>query len=284
MMEALQALAAEKGISIDTLLGALADALESAYKRMPGAYEYAWVTIDPDTVEIRVDRPGRSTRTASPSATSSTSPPTPRHRPHRRPDRPPGDDAAPPRGRPGHEVRGVRRPRGRHRHRHHPAERQPLHAARPRPGRGAAAPGRAGALRAPRAQHPAQGLHRRGPQDRRRARRSWSAAPTPASSSGSSSSRCPRSPTASSRSRPAPASPATARRSRSGRTTPTSTRSAPASAPVAPASAWSSTSSRARRSTSSRSPTDSPDFVAKALSPAKVKEVRIDEDDRHRPR
>ena len=27
--------------------GALADALESAYKRMPGAHEYAWVTIDP---------------------------------------------------------------------------------------------------------------------------------------------------------------------------------------------------------------------------------------------
>ena len=40
--------------SVDTLLAALADALESAYKRMPGAYEYAWVTIDPDTGEIRV--------------------------------------------------------------------------------------------------------------------------------------------------------------------------------------------------------------------------------------
>ena len=54
MMEALQALAADKGISVDTLYGALADALESAYKRMPGAYEYAWVTIDADTMEIRV--------------------------------------------------------------------------------------------------------------------------------------------------------------------------------------------------------------------------------------
>ena len=54
MMEALQALAADKGISVDTLMRALADALESAYKRMPGAYEYAWVTIDPDTFEIRV--------------------------------------------------------------------------------------------------------------------------------------------------------------------------------------------------------------------------------------
>lgn len=54
MMEALQALAADKGISVDTLFRALADALESAYKRMPGAFEYSWVTIDPDTFEIRV--------------------------------------------------------------------------------------------------------------------------------------------------------------------------------------------------------------------------------------
>ena len=43
-------------------------------------------------------------------------------------------------------------------------------------------------------------------------------------------------------------------------------------------SAWSSTSSGARRSTSSPSPRTPPDFVDKALSPAKVKEVRIDED------
>jgi transcription termination/antitermination protein NusA len=54
MMEALQALAAEKGISVDTLMAALADALESAYKRMPGAHEYAWVTIDPTNFDIRV--------------------------------------------------------------------------------------------------------------------------------------------------------------------------------------------------------------------------------------
>jgi N utilization substance protein A len=52
--EALETLAAERGITRDTLLTALADALESAYKRMPGANEYAWVTIDPDTAEIRV--------------------------------------------------------------------------------------------------------------------------------------------------------------------------------------------------------------------------------------
>ncbi len=54
MMEALQALAADKGISVDTLFAALADALESAYKRQPDAYEYAWVTIDPESMDIRV--------------------------------------------------------------------------------------------------------------------------------------------------------------------------------------------------------------------------------------
>ncbi len=52
--EALETLAAERGITRDTLLSALADALESAYKRMPSAHEYAWVTIDPDTADIRV--------------------------------------------------------------------------------------------------------------------------------------------------------------------------------------------------------------------------------------
>ena len=54
MMEALSALAADKGISVDTLFGALADALETAYKRMPEAHEYAWVVIDPETGEFRV--------------------------------------------------------------------------------------------------------------------------------------------------------------------------------------------------------------------------------------
>ena len=53
-MEAIRTLAAEKGISPETLMGALADALESAYKRLPGAYEYAWATIDPVSGEMRV--------------------------------------------------------------------------------------------------------------------------------------------------------------------------------------------------------------------------------------
>jgi N utilization substance protein A len=54
MMEALGALAADKGISVDTLFGALADALETAYKRMPGSQDFAWVVIDPETGEFRV--------------------------------------------------------------------------------------------------------------------------------------------------------------------------------------------------------------------------------------
>jgi N utilization substance protein A len=54
MTEALQALAEDRGISIDKLFGIMANALESAYKRMPDSYEYAWVTIDPATFDIKV--------------------------------------------------------------------------------------------------------------------------------------------------------------------------------------------------------------------------------------
>ena len=54
MTEALGALAEDRGISIDKLFGIMANALESAYKRMPESYEYAWVTIDPSSFDIRV--------------------------------------------------------------------------------------------------------------------------------------------------------------------------------------------------------------------------------------
>lgn len=46
IMEALQALASEKGISTETLAQALANGLESAYKRQPDAAEEAYVVID----------------------------------------------------------------------------------------------------------------------------------------------------------------------------------------------------------------------------------------------
>ena len=54
MMDALKLLAAEKGISVDVLLQALADALASAYKRMPGAADEAEVEIDVVSGDIKV--------------------------------------------------------------------------------------------------------------------------------------------------------------------------------------------------------------------------------------
>ncbi|MDQ6948269.1 MAG: transcription termination factor NusA, partial [Actinomycetota bacterium] len=53
-LEALQQIARDKGISVDTLLDALANALVAAYKRTPGAAEEAVVTVDPDSGDIRV--------------------------------------------------------------------------------------------------------------------------------------------------------------------------------------------------------------------------------------
>lgn len=54
VMEALEMLERERGVSVDTILDALANALVSAYKRSPGAAEEARVTIDPDSGEIIV--------------------------------------------------------------------------------------------------------------------------------------------------------------------------------------------------------------------------------------
>ena len=54
LLEALELLEREKGVPADTILDALANALVSAYKRTPGAAEEARVTIDADTGEILV--------------------------------------------------------------------------------------------------------------------------------------------------------------------------------------------------------------------------------------
>jgi len=54
LMDALEMLEREKGVPRDTILEALANALVSAYKRTPGAAEEARVTIDADTGEICV--------------------------------------------------------------------------------------------------------------------------------------------------------------------------------------------------------------------------------------
>ncbi|HZN12997.1 MAG TPA: transcription termination factor NusA [Acidimicrobiales bacterium] len=66
-MEALQQIATDKGIAPEVLLDALANALVAAYKRMPKAAEEAVVTIDPDSGDIRVyaqelDEDGNVTR------------------------------------------------------------------------------------------------------------------------------------------------------------------------------------------------------------------------------
>src|SRR5882724_7314612 len=54
LMEALRVIEREKGISFEILLGAIADSLVTAYKRMPNAAEEALVEIDAESGEIRV--------------------------------------------------------------------------------------------------------------------------------------------------------------------------------------------------------------------------------------
>ena len=54
MMEALENIEREKGISVEIMLEALANALLTAYKRMPDAAEEALVEIDMETGAIKV--------------------------------------------------------------------------------------------------------------------------------------------------------------------------------------------------------------------------------------
>lgn len=54
MMEAIEVLARERNVAVDTILDAFANALVAAYKRSPGAAEEARVTIDPDSGEVIV--------------------------------------------------------------------------------------------------------------------------------------------------------------------------------------------------------------------------------------
>jgi N utilization substance protein A len=54
IVEAIQALGQEKGIATDTLMDALADALLSAYKKSPGSAKYARVDIDHDSGDFSV--------------------------------------------------------------------------------------------------------------------------------------------------------------------------------------------------------------------------------------
>jgi N utilization substance protein A len=54
IVEAVHTLEQEKGIASDTLMSALEDALLSAYKKTPGAAKYAKVDLDRDTADFRV--------------------------------------------------------------------------------------------------------------------------------------------------------------------------------------------------------------------------------------
>ena len=54
IVEALHAVAQEKGIAPDRLMTALEDALLSAYKKEPGSAKYARVDLDHATADFRV--------------------------------------------------------------------------------------------------------------------------------------------------------------------------------------------------------------------------------------
>ncbi len=54
VVEAMTVLAREKGISHEKLMLALQDALLAAYKKQPGSAKYARVELDPDTADFRV--------------------------------------------------------------------------------------------------------------------------------------------------------------------------------------------------------------------------------------
>src|SRR3954469_25376215 len=55
IVDAVRALGTEKGISVDKLMGALEDALLSAYKKQPGAARYARVIMDHESGDFRVE-------------------------------------------------------------------------------------------------------------------------------------------------------------------------------------------------------------------------------------
>ena len=74
MMEALENIEREKGISIEIMLEALANALVTAYKRMPDAAEEALVEIDVETGEIQRDRAGARRRRQRRHASGTTRP------------------------------------------------------------------------------------------------------------------------------------------------------------------------------------------------------------------
>ena len=105
-LDALGQIARDKGISVETLLDALANALVAAYKRRPGRGRGGRRHHRPRLGRDPGLRPGaRRGRQRHPGVGRHPR----RLRPHRRPDGQAGHPPAHPRGRAGHEVRGVRR-------------------------------------------------------------------------------------------------------------------------------------------------------------------------------
>src|SRR5262245_61452528 len=54
IIEAVRTIEKEKGIEEDTLIHALEDALQAAYKKTPGSSRHASVELDPDSGDFRV--------------------------------------------------------------------------------------------------------------------------------------------------------------------------------------------------------------------------------------
>jgi N utilization substance protein A len=54
IVDAIRVLEQEKGLDSETLMGALEDALLSAYKKSPGSARYARVDLDRETADFRV--------------------------------------------------------------------------------------------------------------------------------------------------------------------------------------------------------------------------------------
>ena len=95
IVEAMHALAREKGIAEEKLMTALEDALLSAYKKQPGAAKYARVEMDRETGDFLVfeliipessrrtssSRPSTRARRSTPRRASSSSRRTPRSTP-----------------------------------------------------------------------------------------------------------------------------------------------------------------------------------------------------------
>ena len=185
MIAALRELEREKGIAFETILTGLAEAMASAYKTWwkqenPDAdddFVGFRAEIDPESGDLRMWK--QELEEIEVPAVEEGAEPTLEmkvlgeaggrgHRrlqgSYRRADRQAGDLPEAARRRARDDLRGVRRSRGRRRDGHRAAAGASLHLAGPGQGRGLAAAGRTGAVRALPSRRTAEGVHHRGPQ------------------------------------------------------------------------------------------------------------------------